>query len=187
MTAAQTCLRVLSDLMGPLSQAGAAMAAAPWSGSIASGSFTRLARWLEAGLDRLHEWRVAAACAGPKMALRFALSWHMDLALDALMGQRASTESQLQAEAGRITARASYIAEFAFHDEFHPERTEYGAVMDGNDYACFFMTRRAARRRRASTATRKPKRTPVLRWTRRPAGGSRRCRDAALVMLENLL
>ena len=29
---------------------------------------------------------------------------------------------------------ASYIADFAFHDEFHPQRTEDGAVVDGADY-----------------------------------------------------
>ena len=40
----------------------------------------------------------------------------------------------LQEQAGRIASRASYIAEFAFHDEFHPERTEDGGVVDGDDY-----------------------------------------------------
>ena len=54
--------------------------------------------------------------------------------LDALMGQRAGSESQLQAEAAQIAARASYITGFAFHDEFHPERTEDGGVVDGDDY-----------------------------------------------------
>ena len=68
------------------------------------------------------------------MALRFALSWHPDLQLDALMGQRAGSEQLLQEQAGRIASRASYIAEFAFHDEFHPEWTEDGRVVDGNDY-----------------------------------------------------
>ena len=50
------------------------------------------------------------------------------------MGQRAGSEQLLQEQAGRIASRASYIAEFAFHDEFHPERTEYGRVVDGDDY-----------------------------------------------------
>ena len=40
----------------------------------------------------------------------------------------------MQEQAGRIASRASYITEFAFHDEFHPERTEDGAVVDGDDY-----------------------------------------------------
>ena len=40
----------------------------------------------------------------------------------------------LQEQAGRIASRASYIAEFTFHDEFHAERKEDGAVVDGNDY-----------------------------------------------------
>ena len=68
------------------------------------------------------------------MALRFARSWHPDLSLDALMGQRAGSESQLQAEAGRIAARASYIAGFAFDDEFQPERAEDGGVVPADDY-----------------------------------------------------
>ena len=50
------------------------------------------------------------------------------------MGQRAGSESQLQAEAGRIAARASYIAGFAFHDEFQPERAEDGRVVPADDY-----------------------------------------------------
>ena len=40
----------------------------------------------------------------------------------------------LQEQAGRIASRASYIAEFTFHDEFHPERMEDDAVVDGDDY-----------------------------------------------------
>ena len=86
------------------------------------------------GPDRLGEWRVSAARAGAEMALRFALSWHPDLQLDALMGQRAGSEQLLQEQAGRIASRASYIAEFAFHDEFHLERTEDGRAVDGDDY-----------------------------------------------------
>ena len=50
------------------------------------------------------------------------------------MGQRDSSKQLLQEQAGRIASRASYIAEFAFHDEFHPERTEDGEAMDGDDY-----------------------------------------------------
>ncbi len=86
------------------------------------------------GPDRLGEWRVSAARAGAEMALRFALSWHPDLQLDALMGQWAGLEQHLQEQAGRIASRASYITEFAFHDEFHPERTEDGVVANGDDY-----------------------------------------------------
>ena len=59
------------------------------------------------GPDWLHEWRVSVARAGAEMALRFAVSWHPDLQLDALMGQRAGSEDQLQAQAGQIAARAS--------------------------------------------------------------------------------
>ena len=50
------------------------------------------------------------------------------------MGQRASSEQLLQEQAGWIASRTSYIAEFAFHDEFHPERTEDCRVVDGDDY-----------------------------------------------------
>ena len=86
VTTAQALLRVLSDQMGRLSQAGAAMTAALWPGSVAQSSFTRLARWLEAGSNHLHEWRISAARAGTEMALRFAVSCYPDLALDAFMG-----------------------------------------------------------------------------------------------------
>ena len=68
------------------------------------------------------------------MVLQFVLSWHPDLQLGVLMGQQAGSEQLLQDQAGRITSRASYITEFAFHDEFHLERTEDGMVMDGDDY-----------------------------------------------------
>ena len=87
------------------------------------------------GPDRLGEWHVSAARASAKMALQFALSWHPNLQLDALMGQRASSEQHLQEQASRIASLASYIAEFAFHDEFHPERMEDRGVMDGDDYS----------------------------------------------------
>ena len=120
--------------MERLSQAGTAMTAALWPDSVHPCSFSRLARWLDMGPDRLGEWRVSAARAGAEMVLRFALSWHPDLQLDALMGQRAGSEKLLQEQAGRIASRASYIAEFAFHDEFHLERTKDGAVVDGDDY-----------------------------------------------------
>ena len=110
------------------------MTAALWPGAVVPRSFTRLAHWLETGPDCLCEWRVSAAHAGAEMALRFALSWHPDLQLDALMGQRAGSEQLLQEQVGRIASRASYIAKVAFHDEFHPERTEDGAVVAGDDY-----------------------------------------------------
>ena len=117
-----------------LSQAGTAMTAALWPDSVHPCSFSHLARWLVMGPDRLGEWRVFAARAGAEMALRFTLSWHPDHQLDTLMGQRAGSEKLLQEQAGRIVSRASYIAEFAFHDEFHPERTEDGRAVDGDDY-----------------------------------------------------
>ena len=44
----------------------------------------------------------------------------------------------MQEQAGRIASRASYIAEFAFHDEFHPERAEDGRAVDGDDYGLLF-------------------------------------------------
>ena len=50
------------------------------------------------------------------------------------MGQRAGLEQLLQEQASRVASQASYIAEFAFHDDFHLERTEDGAVKDGDDY-----------------------------------------------------
>ena len=120
--------------MERLSQAGTTMTTVLWPYSVHPCSFSHLARWLEMGPDRLGEWRVSAARAGAEMALRFALSWHPDLQLDTLMGQRVGSEQLLQEQAGRIASRASYIAEFAFHDEFHPERTEDGGVVDGDDY-----------------------------------------------------
>nr|XP_020183203.1 nuclease SbcCD subunit C-like [Aegilops tauschii subsp. strangulata] len=55
VTAAEAHLRVLSEQMGRLSEAGAAMTAALWLGSVTPNSFTRMARWLEVGPDHLHE------------------------------------------------------------------------------------------------------------------------------------
>ena len=72
--------------MERLSRAGTVMTMTLWPGAIVPSSFTRLAHWLETGPDHLGEWRVSAAHAGAEMALRFALSWHMDLQLDTLMG-----------------------------------------------------------------------------------------------------
>ena len=43
----------------------------------------------------------------------------------------------MQEKASRIASWASYITEFAFHDEFHPERTEDDRVVDGDDYGLF--------------------------------------------------
>ena len=79
IVAAEARLRVLGTQLGRLSQAGTAMRAALWPDSIEPSSFTRLARWLEMGPDRLHEWRVSATRAGTEMVLRFVLSWHPDL------------------------------------------------------------------------------------------------------------
>ena len=41
----------------------------------------------------------------------------------------------MQEQAGRIASRASYIAEFAFHDEFQLERAEDGGVVAGDDFS----------------------------------------------------
>ena len=134
IAAAEAHLRVLGTQMEWLSWAGTVMTAALWPDSVQPSSFLRPARWLEMGPVWLGEWHVSTARAGAEMALWFALSWHPDLQLDALMGQRAGSEQLLQEQAGRIASRASYIAEFSFHDEFHPERTEDGGVVDGDDY-----------------------------------------------------
>ena len=88
-------LRVLGTQTERLSWASTAMTTALWPDSVHPCSFSRLTRWLEMGPDRLGEWRVSAARAGAEMALRFALSWHPDLQLDALMGQRAGSEQLL--------------------------------------------------------------------------------------------
>ena len=87
MSAAEARLRFLGEQMERLSEAGTAMTAALWPGAVTPNSFTRLAWWLEAGPDWLHAWRVSTARAGIEMALRFVMSWHPDVALDALMGQ----------------------------------------------------------------------------------------------------
>ena len=92
IAAAEAHLQVLGTQLGRLSQAGIAMTAALWPDSVQPSTLLRLARWLEMGPDRLGEWRVSAARAGAEMALRFTLSWHPDLQLDALMGQRAGSE-----------------------------------------------------------------------------------------------
>lgn len=134
MRAAETRLRVLSTQMTRLTEAGVGMTAALWPGSVAPGSLTRLARWLEAGPARLHAWRLSAARAGADLALRFVMSWYPDLALDRLVAQRAGAEPQLEAEAGRIAARASYLAAFSFHDEFQVERTEDGEAVPVDDF-----------------------------------------------------
>jgi len=152
IAAAEARLQVLRTLLGRLSQAGTAMTAALCPGSVQPSSFSCLAHWLEMGPDRLGEWRVSAARAGAEMALRFMLSWHPDLQLDVLMGQRAGSEQHLEEQAGQIASRACYIAKFAFQDEFHPERMTT---------ACSSMIRRGARRRRASTMTRVLRRTPA--------------------------
>ena len=75
-----------------LSRAGTAMTEALWPDSVHPRSFSCLARSLEMGPDWLDEWRVSA---GAEMVLRFVLSWHPDVQLDALMGQRAGSEQFL--------------------------------------------------------------------------------------------
>ena len=162
------------------------MTAALWPDSVQPSSFSRLARWLEMGPDWLAEWRVSATRAGAEMALRFALSRHPDLQLDALMGQRAGSEQLLQEQAGRIASRASYIAEFAFHDEFHPERTEDGRAMDGDAYGLLLHDPEGSSEETGVYHDAVLRRAPAPRWTRRPSGESRRCHDAALEMPETL-
>ena len=85
IAAAEARLRALGTQMERLPQADTAMTAALWPHSIHPCSFSRLARWLEMGPDRLSDWRVSAARAGADAALRIALSWHPNLQLDALM------------------------------------------------------------------------------------------------------
>ena len=69
IAAAEARLQVLGTQLGRLSQAGTAMTAALLPDSVQPSSFSRLARWLEMGPDRLGEWRVSAARAGAEMAL----------------------------------------------------------------------------------------------------------------------
>jgi hypothetical protein len=132
--AAEAPLQVMGEHMKRVSEAGVGMTAALWPGAVTPDSFTRLARWLEAGPARLHAWRVSAARAGADLALRFIMSWYPELALDRLAAQRAGAEPQLQAEADRIAVRASYLASFASHDEFQVERTEDGGVVPPDDF-----------------------------------------------------
>ena len=69
IAAAEARLQVLGTQLGRLSQAGTAMTAALWPDSIEPSSFTCLARWLDMGPDRLHEWHVSVARADAEMAL----------------------------------------------------------------------------------------------------------------------
>ena len=92
IAAAEARLRVLGTQMERLSRAGTTMTAALWPDSVHPRSFSRLACWLEMGPDRLSHWRVSTARAGAEMALQITLSWHPDLQLDVLMGQRAGSE-----------------------------------------------------------------------------------------------
>ena len=86
IAAAEARLQALGTEMERLSRAGTAMTAALWPDSVHLCSFSRLARWLEMGPDRLSDWRISAARGGAEMALQIMLSWHLDLQLDALMG-----------------------------------------------------------------------------------------------------
>ena len=181
IAAAEARLRVLGMQMERLSRAGTVMTTTLWPGASVPSSFTRLAHWLETGPDHLGESRVFAARAGAEMALRFALSWHPDLQQDALMGQRAGSEQLLQEQAA---SRASYIAEFAFHDEFHPEREEDGRAVDGDDYGFLLHDPEGSSEETAVYADADAEEDTATRRTWRSLGEGRRLRDAALEMPE---
>lgn len=133
MHTAEAHLRALDKQTTWLSEVGLGMAAALWLGIVAPNSFTRLARWLEAGLTRLQAWCVSVARARADLALRFIMYWYPGLNLDQLAAERAGAEAQLAAEAGRIAARASYIGLFAVHENFQVEWTEdVGEVLPDN-------------------------------------------------------
>ena len=79
-------------------------------------------------------WHISATRASADMALRFVMSCYPDLVLDQLMAQQASAERLLQAEVGRIPARASYMASFALHNEFYVERMDDDRVVPPDDF-----------------------------------------------------
>lgn len=98
-------LKALDKQMARLCAARLGMTATLWPEAVAPNSVTRLARWLEAGVARLHAWRVSVARAGANLALWFAMSLYPALDLNQLAAQRAGTEADLEARALRI-ARA---------------------------------------------------------------------------------
>ena len=69
-----------------------AMARSLWPSAVAPNSVTRLARWLEAGVDRLGMWRASAARVDAETALQFVASWYPGVDLDRLAAQRAGVE-----------------------------------------------------------------------------------------------
>ena len=124
--ACESRLRAVEDQMRRLVDAGLGMVSGLWPDAVVPSTVSRLARWLEVGVERLGLWRASAARAGAETALRFVVSWYPGLDLDRLAAQRAGATEDLAAKAQRIDGRASYLAAFAPHDEFVVERTEDG-------------------------------------------------------------
>ena len=124
--ACESRLRAMEEQMCRLFDAGLGMVSGLWPDAVVPSTVSRLARWLEAGVERLGLWRASAARAGAETALRFVVSWYPGLDLDRLAAQRAGAAEDLAAKAQRIAGRASYLAAFAPHDEFVVERTEDG-------------------------------------------------------------
>ena len=124
--ACESRLRAMEEQMRRLFDAGLGLASGLWPDAVVPNTVSRLARWLEAGVERLGLWRASAARAGAETALRFVVSWYPGVDLDRLAAQRAGAADDLATKARRIAGRASYLASFAPHDEFVVERTEDG-------------------------------------------------------------
>lgn len=97
--AAEARLSTVEGHMNRLFNTGLAMVHGLWPATVVPTSVTRLARWLEAGVDRLAGWRASAARAEAETTLRFIMSWYPGLNLDALAAQRASAEDFLPEKA----------------------------------------------------------------------------------------
>ena len=69
--AGETRLWAVEGQMRRLFEAGVGMASGLWPSAVVPNSVTRLARWLEAGVERLSAWRASAARAGAETALHF--------------------------------------------------------------------------------------------------------------------
>ena len=93
----------------------------------------------------------------------------------------------LQEKAGRIASRASYIAEFAFHDEFHWKQTEDGAVVDGDDYGLLLRGPEGGSEETDVYGDAEAKEDTGASLDPEAGRGSRRCCGAAPRMPENLL
>lgn len=134
MLAGEALLNDLDRQMARLFKAGLGMTAALWPEVVVPNSVTRLARGLEAGVARLHAWRISLACTGADLALRFVMSWYPDISLDLLPTQRAGVEAHLEAQARRITGRSNYLALFAAHEEFNVDQTEDDKELPPDDF-----------------------------------------------------